>query len=180
MIWLVLGAPLTVALYLLFVRLYKSHPSILLLPVLATSVVLIAFLSLPGANLASYERGTAPLKFLLGPTTLALAIPLARQRAMIRQHRRAIAAVVVGAAIGAASAVWLARAFGLRGALVATLAPKSVTTPMAMPIAERVGGIPTLTAAIVILVGVLGMAVGPLILDRLGIRSEIALSLIHI
>lgn len=177
MIWLVLGAPLTVALFLLFHRLYRAHPSILLLPVLATSVVLIALLSLfsaTGADLANYERGTAPLKFLLGPTTLALAIPLARQRAMIKRHRRAIAAVVVGAAVGAASAVWLARLLGLRASLVATLAPKSVTTPMAMPIAERLGGIPTLTAAIVILVGVLGMAIGPFILDRIGVRSEVA------
>jgi len=174
MIRVVLAAPLTVAVYLLFVRVHRARPSVLTLPVLATSIVLLSLIALPGGDLASYERGTAPLRFLLGPATLALAVPLARQRAMIDRHRRAIGAVVVGAVIGAASAVWLARAFGLRRALVATLAPKSVTTPMAMPIAERLGGIPTLTAAIVILVGVLGMAVGPFLLDRLGVRSEIA------
>jgi len=174
MIWLVLGAPLTLGVYALFVRLHRARPLIVTLPVLASSVVLIALLALPGSDLTQYERSTAPLRFLLGPATLALAVPLARQRAMIRRHRRAIGAVVVGAVVGAASAVWLARAFGLRGALVATLAPKSVTTPMAMPIAERLGGIPGLTAAIVILVGVLGMAIGPFLLDRFGVRTPVA------
>jgi predicted murein hydrolase (TIGR00659 family) len=174
MIQLVLAGPLTIAIYLIFVRVYRRHPSLATLPVLATSIVLIALVALPFGDLASYERGTAPLKFLLGPATLALAVPLARQRAMIARHRRALAAVVVGAGVGAASAGGLSRALGLRPALVATLAPKSVTTPMAMPIAERIGGIPALTAAIVILVGVLGMAVGPYLLDRFGVRSPVA------
>ncbi len=170
MIWTVLGPIATIGVYFLFRRFHRG--SLVTLPVLATSVVLIAVLALPGGDLAGYERGTMPLKFLLGPATLALAVPLARNRALLR--RRALYAVPIGAVVGAVSAVLLCRVLGLSTALTATLAPKSVTTPIAMPIAARTGGIPELTAAIVILVGVLGMAVGPRLLDRLGVRSRIA------
>lgn len=172
MIWTVLGPMLTVGIYFAFRRVHRG--SIVTLPVLATSIAVLLLLQLPGGDLAGYERGTMPLRFLLGPATLALAVPLARQRALIRRHLRALLAIPVGAIVGAVSAVFLSRALGLSRALTATLAPKSVTTPIAMPISERAGGIPELTAAIVILVGVLGMALGPWLLDRIGVRSPIA------
>lgn len=170
MIWTVLGPIATVAIYFALRRVHRG--SILTLPVLATSIILIVLLALPGGDLAGYERGTRPLKFLLGPATLALAVPLAKHRALLR--RRALIAVPIGAVVGAVSAVLLCRALRLPPPLVATLAPKSVTTPIAMPIAARAGGIPELTAAIVILVGVLGMVIGPWLLDRAGVRSRIA------
>lgn len=165
MIWTILGPIATIAIYLAFRRVHRG--SIVTLPVLATSVVLVALLALPGGDLAGYERGTRPLGFLLGPATVALAVPLAKHRALLRR----LWPVPIGAIVGAVSVVLLARALGLSSALTATLAPKSVTTPIAMPIAARTGGVPELTAAIVILVGVLGMVVGPAILDRVGVRS---------
>jgi predicted murein hydrolase (TIGR00659 family) len=170
MIWTVLGPIATVAIYFALRRVHRG--SIVTLPVLATSVLLVALLALPGGDLAGYERGTMPLKFLLGPATLALAVPLAKNRAILR--RRALLAVLIGAVVGAVSAVLLCRWLKLSPVLTATLAPKSVTTPIAMPIAARTGGIPELTAAIVILVGVLGMVVGPWLLDRIGVRSRMA------
>lgn len=172
MMWMIAGPILTIAIYFAFRRVHRG--SIVTLPVLATSIVLIVLLLLPGRDLAGYERGTAPLRFLLGPATLALAVPLARQRRLLVNNLRAFLAVPIGAVVGAASAILLCRAFGLSHALTATLAPKSVTTPIATPISARGGGIPELTAAIVILVGVLGMAIGPWLLDRLRVRSPIA------
>lgn len=172
MIWYVLGPLATIAIFFAFKRVHRG--SILTLPVLASSVVLVVLLSLPGGDLAGYERGTAPLRFLLGPATLALAVPLARQRALMRRHARTLVAVPIGALLGAGSAVLLCRALRLSPVLTATLAPKSVTTPIAMPIAARAGGIPELTAAIVILVGVLGMAIGPWLLDRARVRTPFA------
>lgn len=172
MMWTVLGPVLTIAIYFAFRRVHRG--SIVTLPVLATSVVMVLLLLLPGRDLAGYERGTMPLRFLLGPATLALAVPLARQRRLIARNLRAFVAVPIGAVIGAGSAVLLCRAFHLSRPLTATLAPKSVTTPIAMPISERAGGIPELTAAIVILVGVLGMAIGPWLLDRVFVRAPIA------
>jgi len=174
MIWLWTGMIATMAVYFAFVRLYERRRSLLTLPILASTVVLAVVLSTPVGDLAAYERGTMPLRFLLGPATLALAVPLVRRRALIRAHLRAVLGVVAGAVVGAVSAMLLARAFGLPRALVATITPKSVTTPMAMPISERLGGIPTLTAAIVVLVGVFGAAIGPWTLDRLGVRGAVA------
>lgn len=174
MIWLWIGIVVTIAVYYAFVRLYEVRRSLLTLPILASTVILAIVLSTPLGDLAAYERGTMPLRFLLGPATLALAVPLARRKAMIRAHLRAVLGVVVGAIVGAASAMLLSRALGLSRALVATITPKSVTTPIAMPISERLGGIPTLTAAIVVLVGVFGAAVGPWILDRIGIKGAVA------
>lgn len=174
MIWQWLGIAVTAAVYYAFVWLYARRRSLLTLPILAATVILSLVLSTRVGDFAAYERGTMPLRFLLGPATLALAVPLARRRALIRAHVRAVLGVVVGAVVGAASAMLLARALGLSPQLVATITPKSVTTPMAMPISERLGGIPTLTAAIVVLVGVFGAAVGPFLLDRLGIRGPVA------
>lgn len=174
MIWTWIGIVATVAVYQVFVRLYERKRSLLTLPILGTTVVLALVLLTPLGDLAAYDRGTSPLRFLLGPSTLALAIPLARRKAMIRAHVRAITGVVVGAVVGAASAMLMAKALGLPRALVATITPKSITTPMAMPVSERLGGIPTLTAAIVVLVGVFGAAIGPFILDRMGVRGPVA------
>ena len=174
MSWTYLAAPATIAAYLGFARLHARHRSLLTLPILAATVALAAALSTPLGDVAGYEHGTMPLRFLLGPATLALAVPLARQRALLKAQARALPAVAVGAVVGVASAVGLARTMNLAPRLVATLAPKSVTTPMAMPISERLGGLPTLTAAIVVLVGVFGGAIGPRLLDRLGVRGAVA------
>lgn len=174
MIWFWIGAPVTIAIYVAFVRLHARRRSLLTLPILASSVLLAVVLSTRLGDLAAYERGTMPLRFLLGPATLALAVPLARRRALLEAHLRAVAAAAVGAIVGALSAMLLARAVGLSPTLVATITPKSVTTPIAMPIAERLGGVPTITAAIVVLVGVFGAAVGPWVLDRLRIRGDVA------
>ena len=173
--WHVLGPLATVLAYFAFVVLYERKRSLVLLPVVATPLVLIALLSLPGGDLPAYETSTRPLVWMLGPATLALAVPLARKAAVVRAHLRAVlGGVCAGVIAGGVSAVLLARAIGLSKALAATLAPKSVTTPIAMPIAERLGGFPALTAAVVIVTGVIGFAFGPRFLDRIGVRDPIA------
>jgi predicted murein hydrolase (TIGR00659 family) len=164
----------TVLVYATFRRLHERVRSILLLPVLGAAIVLGVAVVATG-EFPTFAKGTAPLGWMLGPSTVALAVPLARQRALLGKAPRAIlGAVAIGVLVGAASAVVLARLLGLSRPLVASLAPKSVTTPIAMPIAERAGGIPTLTAAIVVATGVIGMAIGPWLLDRAKIRSPLA------
>lgn len=81
---------------------------------------------------------------------------------------------LVGCITGVLSVIFIARYFGADHALVASLEPKSVTTPIAMSIAERSGGIPAIAAVVVIVVGIFGGLVGPFILERLGIKSRIA------
>jgi putative effector of murein hydrolase len=112
---------------------------------------------------------------MLGPATVALAVPLIAQW---RQVKRLIvpiaAALVAGSVTAIASAVVCAWALGASQQTVASLAPKSVTTPIAMGIAEAIGGIPTLTAVLVILTGIIGaMSVTPL-MNALGVKDYAA------
>lgn len=173
--WHVLGPLLTLAVYGAFVAIYKRTKSLFVLPVVATPIVLIVLLLAPHGDLPAYEASTRPFVWLLGPATVALAVPLARNVKLVRANLRALlGGVLLGAVVTGTSAVLLARALGLPKAIAATLGPKSVTTPIAMPIAERIGGYPALTAAVVIVTGVIGFAFGPRFLDRLGVRDPVA------
>lgn len=82
--------------------------------------------------------------------------------------------VFVGAIVGIVSVIIIGKLMGADQALIATLQPKSVTTPIAMGIAEKAGGIPSLTAVIVVAVGIFGSIVGPIVMRVLGIDSHIA------
>ncbi|MCU0887632.1 MAG: LrgB family protein [Rubritepida sp.] len=148
----------------------RSHP--LANPVLLAVVVLAGALLLGDVDYRAYFQGAQFVHFLLGPATVALAVPLARQWAAVRAEPRAIlAAIAAGSGFAAVSGVALAWAFGGGGDLAATLAPRAVTAPVAMGVAEALGGLPGLTAVIVICCGVTGAALGPLVLNLLRVRD---------
>ncbi len=145
------------------------------LPILLTALSVGVLLLALRLDLAAYGRGARPLSWLLGPSTVALAVPLHRHQALLRKQARALLlAVPSGALMGVISAVLLARTLGLSAVIVRSLAPKSVTTPIAMPIAERLGGAPSLTACVVVLTGVLGLSFGAPLLDAARIRAPLA------
>ncbi|WP_372425250.1 LrgB family protein [Salinarimonas chemoclinalis] len=128
-------------------------------PVLIAIVALGAVLLATGTSYETYFEGAQFVHVLLGPATVALAIPIVRHRAEIRANLLPlVVALTVGAVVGIASAVGLAVAVGLDGALVASLAPKSVTAPIAMGVAREIGGVPELTAVLVIATGITGAA----------------------
>lgn len=134
-------------------------------PVLIAVVVLAILLGLSGTDYTTYFEGAQFVHFMLGPATVCLALPLYDN---LRQIRRAalpvIAALFVGSLTAVGSALLIGQAFGLDAALMASLAPKSTTAPVAIGIAERIGGQPTLTAVLVLLTGILGaMIVTPLL-----------------
>jgi predicted murein hydrolase (TIGR00659 family) len=105
----------------------------------------------------TYFDGAQFIHFLLGPATVALGIPLYRNRALVlRNLVPMMAALLAGAAVSIGSALGIAAALGAPRDVLASLAPKSVTTPVAMAVSERLGGQPSLTAALVILTGILG------------------------
>jgi predicted murein hydrolase (TIGR00659 family) len=169
LLWLTL----TLAAYALahgLARRARFHP--LVNPVAIAVGLLVALLSLTGTPYARYFEGAQFVHFLLGPATVALAVPLWRHRDSVRIALLPMAlALLVGAATAVASAVAIAFLLGASRATMASLAPKSVTTPIAMAVAERLGGLPSLTAVLVIATGILGaMTAGPL-LDRLGVRE---------
>lgn len=144
----------------------------LLNPVLLAIVALVSLLLLTGTPYATYFAGAQFVHFLLGPATVALAIPLYQAERKLRQVLwPALAALVVGSATGIASAVLIGRALGLSAVALRSLAPKSITTPIAMGIAEAIGGLPSLTAVLVILTGMTGALLAWELLGLLRIRD---------
>jgi predicted murein hydrolase (TIGR00659 family) len=174
----VLAIAATLAVYAAARMLQRRVGSMLLHPVLVSIVVLIAALRMLGIGYETYDRGGRVLTFLLGPAVVALGLPLYRQMAEIgRRGRAVLLSVAAGSVVGVVSAVGTASVLGASATVVRSLAPRAVTTPIAIGIAERVGGLPALSAAVVILSGVLGAVIGPPLLRRTGVRSRTAFGL---
>jgi predicted murein hydrolase (TIGR00659 family) len=151
-------------------RALGRHP--LANPVLIAVALLAALLLGAGIEYRAYFEGAQFVHFLLGPATVALAVPLYRQWQQVRRSAAAaVLAVLGGGVFAAGTGVAFAWALGAAPEVTASLAPRSVTTPVAMGIAERLGGLPSLTAAVVICSGVVGAALGPLVLDLVRVRD---------
>jgi putative effector of murein hydrolase len=122
-----------------------------------------------------YIRGTGWLVRLLGPAIVAFAVPIYEQRPLIRRHWGLLAVgVVVGSATAILSAWVLARWLGLDDSLRLSLLPRSVSTPFAMIVSGKIGGAPALTAAFVLLTGLLGATLGEVLLWCLPLQSVLA------
>lgn len=170
-----LAVAATVAVFGLARRLHRRVGSPLLHPVLVAIVVMIGALEALGVDYDAYDRGGRLLSFWLGPAVVALGLPLFRQMEQVRRSARAVlGSLLAGGAVGIVSACGVAALLGASPEVVRSLAPRSVTTPIAIEIARRAGGIPSLSAAVVILSGVLGAAVGPALLRVAGVRSRTA------
>jgi len=144
----------------------------LLNPVLIAVAVLIAVLAATGTPYETYFDGAQFVHFLLGPATVALAVPLFENRAHVRAALLPmLAALMAGSLTAIASAVAIARLLGARGETIASMAPKSVTTPIAMAISEQIGGLPSLTAAFVIATGICGAVIATPLLNLLRLRD---------
>ena len=144
----------------------------LLNPVLIAVTVLVLLLTLTATSYEAYFAGAQFVHFLLGPATVALAVPLYTQLRRVRTMLLpVIAGLVAGSLTAALSAITIARLFGASLPTQLSLAPKSVTTPIAMGIAERIGGIPSLTAVLVILTGILGAVGAGYVFDAIKVRD---------
>jgi predicted murein hydrolase (TIGR00659 family) len=126
-------------------------------PVLVSVLLIAPVLWLTQTDYTAYFEGAQFIHFLLGPATVALALPLWDNRNTIRTSVAPIVvALLAGSIVAAGSAILLARAFGLPMEVLLSLAPKSTTAPVALGISEAIGGIPALTAVLVIITGVIG------------------------
>lgn len=154
----------------LFQRL-GCHP--LVNPVLTAIVLLCTILKASDTTYATYFRGAQFVHFLLGPATVALAIPLYREVAVIRKTFVPIAvSLVVGSVTAIVTAVGIAWACGSDRLLLLSLSPKSITTPIAMGVSEKIGGLPALTAVTVVLTGITGVVIGDAVLNALKVHDE--------
>lgn len=169
----------TILVYLAMQSLFlKSGGNALLNPVALSMIVLIAVLQVSGTPYEDYFAGAQFLHFLLGPATVALAVPLFRQLPRLRTIWLPVAvALSIGIVTGALSAVGIGYLLGLDHQTVLSLAPKSVTTPVAMGISEVLGGIPAMTAAFVAVTGILGAVMGMGLLRAVGVKDESALGI---
>ena len=141
-------------------------------PVLLAIIALVSLLWATGTGYETYFAGAQFVHFLLGPATVALALPLYRQIERVRRSALALAAsIVAGSTTAILSAVGIAWVLGATRDTVISLAPKSVTAPIAMGITEKLGGLPSLTAVLVILTGIIGAMLGPIVLDAIGVRD---------
>jgi len=150
----------------------RGRFSPLLNPVLISVIVIVGALYATDTPYTSYFDGAQFVHFLLGPATVALAIPLYRQLHIVRRSKLAIlASIVVGSVTASASAVVIGWLLGASDTALMSLAPKSVTAPVAMGITEQLGGLPALTAVLVIITGILGAVIGPYLLNLLRVRN---------
>ena len=133
-------------------------------PVLLAVLLLGGLLEVTGTSYETYFQGAQFVHFMLGPATVALAVPLVRERAQVRRMLAPIlAGVLAGSLTAIGTAIGIAALLGASPATLISLAPKSVTTPIAMAISEQTGGIPSLTASFVIITGIVGaVSLGPL------------------
>jgi predicted murein hydrolase (TIGR00659 family) len=139
-------------------------------PVLWTVVVLATLLHLSRTPYPTYFAGAQFIHFLLGPAVVALAWPLWQRREELKRRWRAVlVAALAGGVAAATSAVALGAALGLPPEVLRSLAPKSVTAPVAMGIAEQIGGIPALAAVFAVLTGLAGAVSGKYLFDALRI-----------
>ncbi len=141
-------------------------------PVLLAVAILAVILRLTGTPYATYFEGAQFVHFMLGPATVALAVPLhANLGRMKGAALPMVAALVAGSVTAMASAVAIGSLLGVKGPVLLSLAPKSVTAPVAIGVSEAIGGLPTLTAVLVILTGITGAIVATPLLNLLRIRD---------
>jgi len=173
------GIFLTLGSYVLAVRSQRRlGGSQLANPVLVSSAAIALFLHLSKIPLDHFRRGADFIHILLGPATVALAVPLFHQVGRLRQSLvPVLGSVLFGALVASGSAVAIARSLGASRTTMLSLAPKSVSTPIAIGISESIGGSPGLTVLCVVVTGILGAATGAGFFRLLRIRDPRAIGL---
>ncbi|WP_066455337.1 LrgB family protein [Castellaniella caeni] len=172
---MVFWSAVTVLAYLFAKKLYGRYRQWWLMPLALAPALLIIVVLLTGLSYQQYIRDTGWLVALLGPATVAFAVPIYEQRALIRTHWPVLlVGMLVGSLTALATAWGLANLMGLDDSLRLSLMPRSISTPFAMQMSGDIGGVPDLTAVFVVVTGVFGALVGHVLLAWLPTRSVLA------
>ncbi len=159
---------------LLYIRFHHSF----LMPALTATFIIVLFLLSTGTSYETYMLGGKWIDSLLGPAVVALAIPLYKQRKLLRDNLvPVLMGILVGVVTGMATGIALAKLFGFSQTLILSLLPKSITTPVAMEVTAQLGGIPSLAAVFVMIAGFSGIIVGPVFLKLLRIHTPIGVGI---
>jgi predicted murein hydrolase (TIGR00659 family) len=166
---------ITIAMYFITKQLYRLWPVWWLMPIALTPILVASIVLLMHGNYQDYFYGTKWLSMLIGPVTVAFAIPIYEQRTLICQHWPIL---LIGAITGSLTAIlssWtLALCLGIDEPIRLSLVPRSISTPFAMIVSRDIGGIPDLTAIFVVITGILGAIIGKFLLARLSFNSALA------
>lgn len=170
-----IGILLTIGLYILALYMRKKFRSALLNPVLITAAFIIIIINLSPLTYEVYTSGAKYIGSSLGPIVVLLAIPLYKHRQAIKDN---LSAIVLGILVSIMSSVtliaFMSSILGLEDKMMMTLLPKSITTPMAIEVSQMLEGYPNITVIIVIITGILGSTLAPLVMKLGGIRSEVS------
>ena len=169
------GMAVSVGSYLAASWLKKKTGWAILNPLLISSLMVLAVLSIFRIDYQVYNNGAKYLSYLLTPATVCLAIPLYKQLELLKQYFPAvIGAICAGVAASAVSVFFMVKVMGLGHEHYVTLLPKSITTAIGMGVSEEAGGIVTLTVIAIIITGVLGSVVSETVFCLMGIRHPVA------
>lgn len=172
---ILIWSAITIALYAFSKMLYRRRPYWWLSPLIVAPVGVIVLLLGIGVDYREYLQGTRWLLILLGPTMVAFAIPVFERRYLIRRHWAALGFGVIFGSVTALATAWgLAYVLGLSDLLRTSMLPRSMSMPFAMEVSADIGGFPELTGIFVVITGVLGAALGQLMLHWLPLRSALA------
>jgi len=169
---------ITVGIYWLIKHLQNKTNSVFLNPILITIIIVISILEFTGVSYKTYHESGKYIEFFLKPSIVALGVPLYLQLSKIKKQVIPIViSQLVGSVVGIISGVLIAKWLGASHDVIISIAPKSVTTPIAIDISSAIGGIPSLTASMVVIVGIFGSVTGFKILQLFKVKNPISKSL---
>ncbi len=172
------GAGVTLGAYQLAIALYERTRLVFLQPVLVSTLLVIGILLFCGLTFTEYKTSAEALTLFLGPATVALAVPLYLNLRRIRQvFWPTVLTLLVAGVVATVLGVALAWLLGAEHNMLMSMAPKSVTSPIAMLVASQIGGLAALAAVFVMITGVLGAIIGPSLLRLCGVRNHAAMGM---
>lgn len=172
--WLVI----TIGLFFIMRTLYTRFPIALFHPVLTSTTIIVLILIICNVSYTDYMQGGKWIDELLGACVVALAYPLYNQRKMMVQFKNAIMlGVSSGLLTAMGSVVLFAKLCKVESEMLYTLIPKSITTPVAIQLSERLAGIPSLTAVFVMIAGFSGVIIGPYVMKKTNIHLPIGIGM---
>jgi len=161
--------------YFLAQKLQRKTHSIILNPILVSIIIIIVFLSVFKIDYAYYHQGSKLIDFFLKVAVVALGVPLYQQLEKIKkQTLHIVVSQFAGCVAGVVSVVLIAKWMGASREVIFSLAPKSVTTPIAIEISNTIGGIPALTASVVVVVGIFGAIFGYRIMRWVHVKNPMS------
>ncbi|WP_163539977.1 LrgB family protein [Gracilibacillus sp. YIM 98692] len=156
-------------------RLYQRFPNPFTLPIFMSTFSIVIFLLIFDIPYQTYMQGGKWIDLFLGPIVVSLAVPLYRQRMLIKKYVKAITVgILSGSTVGIVSGIAMAKGFGFQQEIIRTIAAKSVTTPVALGVTDTVGGNLSLAAVFVMIAGISGAMIGPGVVKLFRISHPVA------